>query len=119
VLTAPPRLGAKLDALRYEQIVSNLLDNAIKFSPNGGRIDVELSSPKRDAVRLTVRDYGIGVRPEHRSHIFERFYQSQASDQRGGLGLGLYVSRQIAELHGGGIEAEFPEDGGTRIIVRL
>ncbi len=70
-------------------------------------------------MRLAVRDHGIGIAPEERSHIFERFYQSRPSDQRAGLGLGLYVSRQIVELHGGSIEAEFPEDGGTRIVVTL
>ncbi len=119
VLAAPARLRARLDALRFLQVVNNLLDNAIKFSADGGRVDVELSSPKRGAVRLAVRDHGIGIAPEDRSHIFERFYQSRPSDQRAGLGLGLYVSREIVELHGGSIEAEFPEDGGTRIVVTL
>jgi signal transduction histidine kinase len=119
VLKAPPQLRAKVDALRFAQVVGNLLDNAIKFSPDGGRVDVELTSPERGAVRLTVRDHGIGVAPEDRSRIFERFYQSQPSDQRAGLGLGLYVSRQIVELHGGRIEAEFPSDGGTRMVVWL
>jgi signal transduction histidine kinase len=116
-LSAPRRVDARIDALRFEQIVTNLLDNAIKFSPSGGRIEVDVSSPERGAVRLTVRDHGIGIAPEHRAHIFERFYQSQPSDQRAGMGLGLYVSRQIVELHGGRIEAEFPEDGGTRMVV--
>ena len=119
VLSAPRRLDAKIDALRFEQIVTNLLDNAVKFSPSGGRIDVDLSAPERGAVRLAVRDHGIGIAPEHRAHIFERFYRSQPNDQRAGLGLGLYVSNQIAELHGGRIEAEFPEDGGTRMVVWL
>ncbi|MDP9283247.1 MAG: ATP-binding protein, partial [Chloroflexota bacterium] len=119
VLSAPARLRARIDALRFLQVVSNLLDNAIKFSPDGARIYVELSSSKRGPVRLAVRDHGIGIAPEERSHIFERFYQSRPSDQRAGLGLGLYVSRQIVELHGGSIEAEFPEDGGTRIVVTL
>ena len=119
VLSAPRRVDARIDALRFEQIVTNLLDNAIKFSPSGGRIEVDISSPERGAVRLTVRDHGIGIAPEHRAHIFERFYQSQPSDQRAGMGLGLYVSRQIVELHGGHIEAEFPEDGGTRMVVWL
>ena len=119
VLSAPARLRARIDALRFLQVVSNLLDNAIKFSPDGARIYVELSSSKHGPVRLAVRDHGIGIAPEERSHIFERFYQSRPSDQRAGLGLGLYVSRQIVELHGGSIEAEFPEDGGTRIVVTL
>ena len=116
---SPPRLRAKLDALRFLQVVSNLLDNAVKFSPDGGRIEVGLSSPKRGALRLAVRDHGIGIKPEDRPHIFERSYQSQPVDQRAGLGLGLYVSREIVERHGGRIEAEFPDDGGTRIVVSL
>jgi len=117
VLAAPPRLRAKLDALRFAQVVGNLLDNAIKFSPDGGRVEVDLSSSKREPVRFAVRDHGVGIAPEDRPHIFERFYQSQPNDQRAGLGLGLYVSRQIVELHGGRIEAEFPDDGGTRMVV--
>jgi signal transduction histidine kinase len=119
LLTAPAHLRTKLDALRFAQVVSNLLDNAIKFSPDGGRVEVGLSSPSRGAVRLTVRDHGIGIAEADRPHIFERFYQSEAGDQRAGLGLGLYVSRQIVELHGGSIEAEFPDDGGTRMVVSI
>jgi signal transduction histidine kinase len=118
VLAAPNKLRAKLDALRFLQVVTNVLDNAIKFSP-GGPIEVDLSSSKRGPARLAVRDHGIGIPPNDRSHIFERFYQAQSGDQRAGLGLGLYVSRQIVELHGGRIDAEFPEDGGTRIVVTL
>jgi signal transduction histidine kinase len=118
-LKAPRELRAKLDVLRFAQVVSNLLDNAVKFSPNGGRVEIELSSPSRGAVRLAVRDHGIGIAEADRPHIFERFYQSETSEQRAGLGLGLYVSRQIVELHGGTIAAEFPDDGGTRIVVSI
>lgn len=120
VLTAPASLRARVDALRFVQVVSNLLDNAIKFSPSGGSIDVELSSAKRGrSPQLVVRDHGVGIPLDDRPHVFERFYQSQSGDQRAGLGLGLYVSRQIVELHGGRIEAEFPDDGGTRMVVSL
>jgi signal transduction histidine kinase len=119
VLKAPPQLKAKIDALRFAQVVGNLLDNAIKFSPDGGRVEVELSSPSRGTVRFTVRDHGIGIAEADRPRVFERFYQSEAGDQRAGLGLGLYVSRQIVELHGGAIEAEFPDDGGTRMVVSI
>jgi signal transduction histidine kinase len=119
VFAAPNKLRAKLDPLRFLQVVTNLLDNAIKFSPAGGAIDVDLSSSKRGPARLAVRDRGVGIPPDDRPHIFERFYQAQSGDQRAGLGLGLYVSRQIVELHGGRIDAEFPDDGGTRIVVTL
>jgi signal transduction histidine kinase len=118
VLSAPSRVLARVDAVRLEQVITNLLDNAIKFSPEGGRIDVELS-PQNGTVRLAVRDHGIGIRPDHRSRVFERSYRAEAGNQSSGLGLGLHISRNIVELHGGHIGAEFPEDGGTRIVVSL
>jgi len=71
---------------------------------------------------LVVRDYGSGIPPGQRSHIFERFFQvddSRANGGCGGMGLGLYICRQIVEMHGGDIRAEFPLDGGTRVVVRL
>jgi signal transduction histidine kinase len=66
-----------------------------------------------------VRDHGLGIAAGKRKHIFERFYQAHAAGYRSGLGLGLYISRQIVELHGGRIRAEFPRGGGTRFVVRL
>ncbi len=119
VLTAPPRLDVLLDALRLEQVVGNLLDNAIRFSPQGGRIDVELTTDEREGLRLTVSDHGAGVLPAHRDEIFDRFFHVNASDQSAGLGLGLYVSRQIVELHGGRIVADFPDGGGTKMVVSI
>jgi signal transduction histidine kinase len=95
------------------------LDNAIKYSPEGGRIEVSLSSETGAAVELAVRDHGPGIPPEKRGQIFECFYQAQANGHSSGMGLGLYVSRQIVELHGGEIRAEFPADGGARFVVRL
>jgi signal transduction histidine kinase len=117
-LSAPPSVMAQVDAVRLEQVITNLLDNAIKFSPEGGRIDVELSADN-GTVRLAVRDRGVGVELGHRPHIFERFYRADREDQRSGMGLGLHVSRNIVELHGGQIEAQFPSDGGTRLVVTL
>jgi len=119
VLAMPEPVWASVDVLRFEQVVTNLLDNAVRFSPAGGQIDVELTHPKPDIARLTVRDHGIGVPAEHRPHLFERFYQAHRSDHRSGMGLGLYVCREIVEKHGGHIEAEFPPDGGTRFVVEL
>ena len=68
---------------------------------------------------LAVRDRGTGVAPEHREHIFDRFYQADVQQHSPGLGLGLYITRQIVELHGGTLTAEFPDDGGSRFVVRL
>jgi PAS domain S-box-containing protein len=115
---APSLLEADVDALRFEQVVTNLVTNAIKYSPEGGAIDVVLRATERD-VELSVRDHGIGVPPEKRARIFERFYQAHGDSHQQGLGLGLYIGRQIVELHGGQIRVEFPDDGGSRFIVTL
>jgi signal transduction histidine kinase len=72
-----------------------------------------------DYVRLAVRDHGLGIAPEKRAAIFERFYQAHAEEHRSGLGLGLYITRQIVAQHDGTVTAEFPEDGGTRFVVLL
>ena len=118
-LTAPVSLECEVDPLRLEQVVTNLLDNAIKYSPDGGSVELALSRPTPAAVELSVRDHGLGIAPDRRVHIFERFYQAHDGGARKGMGLGLYVSREIIDLHGGQIRAEFPEDGGTRFVVRL
>jgi signal transduction histidine kinase len=73
-------------------------------------------------VRLSVRDHGIGVPPEHRPHIFDRFYQAHAGQHFAGvagMGLGLYISRRIVEMHGGSIQVDAPAGGGTRVSVTL
>ncbi|MBI2940545.1 MAG: HAMP domain-containing histidine kinase, partial [Chloroflexi bacterium] len=119
VVDAPTAVPALVDSLRLEQVLTNLIDNAIKFSPAGGQIDVEVSMLDVETVRLAVRDRGIGIPPERRPHIFDRFYQAHADGHFGGMGLGLYISRQIVHLHGGVLVAEFPPDGGTRFVVTL
>jgi signal transduction histidine kinase len=119
VLAAEPGLVADVDPTRIEQVMSNLIDNAIKYSPDGGQIDVEVCRAEGDRARLAVRDRGIGIPPEKREAVFARFYQAHADDHRSGLGLGLYISRQIVDMHDGTILAEFPPDGGTRFVVLL
>jgi two-component system, chemotaxis family, CheB/CheR fusion protein len=109
---------ALVDPLRLEQVVANLVENAVKYSPEGGAVAITLTRPEPGEVSLTVRDWGLGVAPEHRAYIFDRFHQAH-DGQFGGMGLGLYISRQIVELHGGRLEAEFPPDGGTCFVVRL
>jgi PAS domain S-box-containing protein len=110
---------ALIDPLRIEQVISNLLDNAIKYSPDGGAIEVKLASIGETHFQIQITDHGIGIPMEHRDHIFDRFYQAHQSSSVGGLGLGLHISRQIVELHGGKLEARFPENGGTCIIITL
>jgi signal transduction histidine kinase len=119
---APDALVAAVDTHGIEEVVTDLLENAVKYSPEGGLIEVDLTSPEAAMARLEVRDHGVGVPPEKREHLFERFYQAHAGMHfagQVGLGLGLYISRQIVEQHGGQITAEFPEDGGSRLVVRL
>ena len=119
-VTVPGPVQAVVDPLRLEQVLTNLVDNAIKYSPNGGPIELELSAPAHDTLQLAVRDHGVGIPPESLPRIFDRFYQVDPVLQHSsGMGLGLYISQQIVELHGGRIEVEAPPDGGTRVIVRL
>ena len=123
VLRAPSELFAYVDALRFEQVVVNLLDNAVKYSPAGTQIDVELAAADPASVRLSVRDRGMGIPQDRQHRIFDRFYQAHRQEELvgppAGIGLGLYISRQIVELHGGHIDVEFPTDGGTRFVVAL
>ena len=116
---APSPALALVDPLRLEQVVTNLLDNAIKYSPADQPIEIEVWMPAADTACLAVRDHGKGIPPERRQRLFERFYQVHRGSTTGGLGLGLYISRRIIELHGGHIEVDFPPDGGTRFVVSL
>jgi signal transduction histidine kinase/ActR/RegA family two-component response regulator len=109
------------DADRLQQVVWNLLTNAIKFTPEGGRIEVksEIAGPR---VEVTVRDTGIGIAPEFLPHIFDRFRQADPGTNRihGGMGLGLSIVRQLVELHGGAIRAESQGEGkGATFTVSL
>ena len=108
-----------LDAFRFEQVIANLLDNAIKYSPDGGPIEVELTRPTPDRVRITIRDHGIGIPSGQEARIFERFFQAHRHSHRSGLGLGLYLSQRIIGEHGGRLTAEPAAGGGSRFIVEL
>jgi signal transduction histidine kinase len=104
-LTSPQRLDVHLDRERMDQVVTNLLENAVKYSPDGGPISVTLSAGE-DRLELRVADSGIGVPEADRERVFERFYQADDQDGRrrfGGLGLGLAISRGIIQAHGGEI----------------
>ena len=118
-LTAPAVVECEVDALRLEQVLTNLIDNAIKYSPEGGSVDVMLTQPSRHIVELSVRDYGLGIPAGKLEQIFDRFYQAHDGSNHSGMGLGLYVCREIVQLHGGEIYAECPPDGGTRLVVRM
>ncbi|MFN7927378.1 MAG: PAS domain-containing protein [Blastocatellia bacterium] len=92
------------DAARLQQVTWNLLQNAIKFTPAGGHIRLQLEN-QGEQIRFTVSDTGSGIEPEFLPHIFDRFRQSHRTQQQGGLGVGLALARQLVELHGGTITA--------------
>src|SRR5262249_4383093 len=98
------------DAARIEQIVSNLVENAIKYSPNGGAGEGTVARDGPSGV-VAVRDYGLGIPPEALGRLFERFYRVQdaAHQQINGIGIGLFICREIARRHGGDIAVRQPE----------
>lgn len=116
-LAAPPRLLAVVDPVRLEQVVTNLVNNAIKYDSSGGPIEVTVAQPTTGTVEIAVRDHGPGVPDERRNLIFDPFYQADSRQHRSGMGLGLFVSRNIVLQHGGQIRAEFPRGGGSRFVV--
>jgi signal transduction histidine kinase/PAS domain-containing protein len=108
-----------VDPIRLEQVITNLINNAIKYSPYGGMIRAKIQRSQPAELRICIADQGVGIPPEHRAHVFDPFYQAHDPFAFGGLGLGLSISRTIVELHGGQILAEFPREGGTRMVVVL
>ncbi len=118
VVQIEPGLRASVDAVRFEQVVVNLLDNAIKFSPSGGTVTTRLRGEDGE-LRLEVSDQGIGIAPDRVMRIFERFYRAHDDRGIGGLGLGLYISKQIVELHGGQIEVSSEPGRGTTFTVTI
>jgi signal transduction histidine kinase len=119
VETAPVRLSG--DAGRLQQVVSNLLNNALKFTPDGGTVQATLKVEDGFAV-IDVTDSGPGIPPEALARIFDRFQQGEGltGKRKGGLGLGLAIARHLVEAHGGTLQAASPgEGGGATFTVRL
>jgi signal transduction histidine kinase len=109
------------DPERLQQVVRNLVENAVKFTPPGGRVAVRVESCDADAV-ITVTDTGQGIRPDHLANVFDRFRQGDSTITRrhGGLGLGLAIVRDLVELHGGTVTAESAGSGREScFVVRL
>ena len=109
------------DPTRLQQVVSNLLTNAIKFTPAGGRVTVKLEHGGSHA-SISVTDTGVGIAADFLPHVFDRFRQADSSTTRrhGGLGLGLTIVKQLVELHGGSVSARSAGEGqGASFIVRL
>ena len=112
-------LWLEADPVRVQQIVANLLANAAKFTPQGRKVALILDVDGLDAV-LHVADEGVGIPPEMLERIFDPFVQSEGARERGGLGLGLPLVRQLVNLHEGNVKAESDGSGkGCRFTVRL
>ena len=112
-------VAATVDVALVDRALDILLDNAIKFSPSGGAVQIELEHDAR-AVCLHVIDAGAGVAPEHQSRLFDRFFRGDAARVTGsGAGLGLAIARGIAEAHGGTVAYEPGSLGGSRFTLRL
>lgn len=117
-LRAPRRITGYVDPIRLEQVITNLVDNAIKYSPAGGPVGLGVAA-KGASLRIVVTDRGIGIPPEHREKIFDRFHQAHQERRLGGMGLGLYISREIVELHGGTLVCEDSSEDGTRMVATV
>lgn len=113
----PPARG---DANATDVIIGQLLENALKYSPEGGTIQVE-ARVEEEAVEVWVADQGVGIDPHDRERVFHRFVQGEAGDRRrfGGIGLGLFIARRLARAQGGDVTAHPNEPRGTRMCLRL
>jgi signal transduction histidine kinase len=100
------------------QLFANLLHNAVKYTPAGGRIELTIA-PEEDRVVVIVRDTGVGIDPEQASRVFEPFYRMAAQPEAPGVGLGLSLAREIARAHGGEITLESAPGSGSTFTVWL
>lgn len=106
-----------VDPVQLDQVMTNLLDNAIRFSPPGGEVTISLA-PWHGAVQLRITDQGPGIVPEERERVFQAFYRGDANE-RPGSGLGLAIARAIVLAHGGRIRIEGAPSGGTAVVLEL
>ncbi len=118
--SGPPDVTVTADSDRLAQVLTNLIDNALKYTPAGGRVEVQVV-PRDGEVAVTVADTGRGIPPDDLPHVFERFYRADRSRTRGsgGTGLGLAIAKHIVEAHGGQISVRSRLDEGTAFIFTL
>jgi two-component system phosphate regulon sensor histidine kinase PhoR len=118
--TLPPKVKLEGNAQRLEQVFTNLLENAIKYTPSGGKVEVRLRVDAREAT-YEVRDTGIGIPAAALPRVFERFYRVDRSRSRdmGGTGLGLAIVKHVVKAHGGAVSVASEEGRGTTFTVQL
>ncbi len=109
------------DRQRIEQVIINIISNAIKYTPDGGQIDIKIKKTAHDSVIINIADNGIGIPQSDISHLFERFYRVEKSRNQdaGGTGLGLAIAKELVEAHGGSIKIESVLDKGTSVFIEL
>jgi len=110
------------DRQRIEQVILNVISNAVKYTPDGGKIDVNVSGiPERNRVLVKISDNGIGIPAEDLDHLFERFYRVEKSrtSDAGGTGLGLAIAKELIDAHGGSIRVESAVDAGTTMLIEI
>ncbi len=115
---APDLPLLKLDAVMIEQVLVNLLENAIKYTPAGSGIEIS-ARRAADAVEVTVSDHGPGIAPGNEERLFEKFFRSARESAHSGVGLGLSICKAIITAHGGRIRAENMQGGGARFVFTL
>jgi signal transduction histidine kinase len=115
-----PDTSIEADELRLEQVLFNLIQNAVKYSPAGGEVEVIVRTEPTDVV-IAVRDHGVGIPAAELEQLFSRFFRGSNVDYRriSGMGLGLFIVKQIVDLHGGTVDAESREGAGSTFRVRL
>ncbi len=119
-ITGDEHVIGQYDRVRMVQLLENLLENAITYSPRGGTVEVQVRRAG-DRALLSIADHGIGITPDDLPHIFERFYRGTRVDDRrfAGMGLGLFICRGIVEQHGGRIWATSQPDQGSTFLIEL
>ena len=115
---APEELKIDVDRARMRQVLANLLDNALKYTPGGGRVEISGTRAGEEAV-LTIGDTGVGIPTNELPHIWNRLYRGDKSRSTRGLGLGLSLVKAIVEAHGGRVEVESTPGVGSRFTIRL
>jgi signal transduction histidine kinase len=120
VCAGGPQIAVEGDRARLKQVVVNLLDNAIKYTPRGGKVEIRVRAAPGEAI-VEVSDDGVGIPRDALPHLFERFYRADSARSRalGGAGLGLSIVHSIASAHAGRVEVESSEGGGSRFRVVL
>jgi two-component system sensor histidine kinase KdpD len=112
-VTIPDHVGlVPLDDVLIEQVIFNLVENAVKYTPPGSAIEIRADMAGSDA-RVEVADHGPGLRPGEEQRVFEKFYRAREGAQPGGIGLGLTIARGVVEAHGGAMTAANRAGGGA------